>query len=48
MRHTFKVLKESRWPQPGDLIRNSDTGDCINIVLSLSRVHEEPDLSPPN
>lgn len=34
-KHTFKAIAQ-RTPVPGDLIRNMDTGNFINIVLAVS------------
>jgi hypothetical protein len=36
MRHKFVYAGKYGYPEPGDLIRNADTNDTVNIVLSLS------------
>lgn len=36
-KHVFCAIMEQRTPQPGDLIRSTNTGNMINIVLQVSK-----------
>jgi hypothetical protein len=40
MKHKFVATGENRYPKIGELIRNGQTGDLINIVLSISEEQE--------
>jgi len=46
MRHRFCAVKQDRYPIPGDLIRSTDSGDFINVVLSVSEEKPVPADEP--